>query len=154
MRNPPKRWTLAQWGLLVIALIHVPWAVAGFIAEPSFAIGPDAPTASVLGMDYNGWHAVAGLMLFVPGLFLAVRNSWSVLYLLFAGVSGGLSGVWALASSRVLYVLHMPNHIPDAILHLVTATIMVAIAVIQVRRDGGWRNTLQDLPWRQLQTTT
>jgi hypothetical protein len=29
----------------------------------------------ILGMDYNGWHAVAGLALFGPGLIFAMRKS-------------------------------------------------------------------------------
>ena len=81
----------------------------GFIAEPSFATGPDAPTVQVLGMDYNGWHAVAGLALFGPGLVFAMRKSWSVLYLLVAAVAGALPGVWAFFSHQVAYVFTFPQ---------------------------------------------
>jgi len=81
---------------------HVIQAVIGFVAEPSFATGPDAPTVQVLGMDYNGWHAVAGLALFGPGLVCVLRKSWSVLYLLAAAVVGALPGIWAFSHTRSL----------------------------------------------------
>lgn len=95
-----RRWSFAQWGLLIISLFHVVQAIIGFIAEPSFAIGPDAPTTPILGMDYNGWHAVAGLALFGPGLLLCRWKSWAVLYLLLAAVAGALPGIWAFFQIR------------------------------------------------------
>lgn len=139
------KWSFAQIGLLTIAVFHVVQAVIGFIAEPSFATGPGAPTAQVLGMDYNGWHAVAGLALFGPGLVFAMRKSWSVLYLLLAAVAGALPGLWALFSHQVAYVFTFPNNTTDAIVHFVTAAVMIAVALIQIRIDGGLRNSLADM---------
>jgi Domain of unknown function (DUF4383) len=139
------RWSFAQWGLLIIAAIHVVQAVVGFIAEPSFATGPDAPTTQILGMDYNGWHAVAGLALFGPGLVLAMRKSWAVLYLLLAGVAGALPGIWAFFSHQVAFVFTFPNNTTDAIVHIVTAAVTITLAAVQIRLDGGLRNSLADL---------
>ncbi len=139
------KWSFAQIGLLVISAFHVIQAVIGFIVEPSFATGPDAPTAQVLGMDYNGWHAVAGLALFAPGLVFAMRKSWSVLYLLVAAVAGALPGIWAFFSHQVAYVFTFPNNTTDAVVHLITAAVMIAVAAIQIRLDGGLRNSLADL---------
>ncbi len=145
MTDTRRGWTFAQWGLLVICLVHLVQAVIGFIAEPSFAVGPGAPTVQILGMDYNGWHAVAGLALFGPGLVFCLRNSWAVLYLLAAAVAGGLPGVWALFSHQVAYVFPFPNNITDAVVHFVTAAVMAAVAGVQIRRDGGLRASLADL---------
>ena len=139
------KWSFAQIGLLAISALHVVQAVSGFVAEPSFATGPDAPTVQLLGMDYNGWHAVAGLALFGPGLVFAMRKSWSVLYLLFAAVAGALPGIWALFSHQVAYVLTFPNNTTDAVVHFVTAAVMIAVAVTQIRVDGGLKNSLADL---------
>jgi Domain of unknown function (DUF4383) len=139
------KWSFAQIGLLIIAAFHVIQAVIGFIVEPSFATGPGAPTAQVLGMDYNGWHAVAGLALFAPGLVFAMRKSWSVLYLLIAAVVGGLPGIWAFFSHQVAFFFTFPNNTTDAVVHLVTAAVMIAVAAIQIRLDGGLRNSLSDL---------
>lgn len=139
------KWSVAQAGLLIISVLHVIQAIVGFIAEPSFATGPDAPTVQILGMDYNGWHAVAGLALFGPGLVFARRKSWSVLYLLAAAIAGALPGIWAFFSRQVAFVFAFPNNVTDAVVHLVTAAVMVAVAVIQIRIDGGLRNSLADL---------
>ncbi|MBN3511347.1 DUF4383 domain-containing protein [Mycolicibacterium septicum] len=140
-----QRWSFAQWGLLIISLFHVVQAIIGFIAEPSFAIGPDAPTAPILGMDYHGWHAVAGLALFGPGLVLCWRKSWAVLYLLLAAVAGALPGIWAFFSNQVAYVFAFPNNITDAVVHMATAAVMLAVAGVQIYRDGGLRNSLSGL---------
>jgi hypothetical protein len=139
------KWSFAQWGLLLICLFHVVQAVIGFIVEPSFATGPGAPTAQVLGMDYNGWHALAGLALFAPGLFFAVRKSWAVLYLLIAATAGALPGIWALFSDQVAFVFTFPNNTTDAVVHLITAAVMFGVAGVQIRSDGGLRNSLADL---------
>lgn len=140
-----KQWSFAQWGLLIISLFHVVQAIIGFIAEPSFAIGPDAPTTPILGMDYNGWHAVAGLALFGPGLVLCWRKSWAVLYLLLAAVAGALPGIWAFFSNQVAYIFAFPNNITDAIVHMATAAVMLAVAGVQIYRDDGLHNSLSGL---------
>lgn len=139
------RWSFAQVGLVIICVFHVIQAVIGFILNPSFATGPDAPTVQLLGMDYNGWHAVAGVALFAPGLVFAIRKSWSVLYLLLAAIAGALPGIWAFFSHQVAFVFNFPNNTVDAVVHLVTAAIMVAVAAVQIRMDGGLRNSLADL---------
>jgi Domain of unknown function (DUF4383) len=139
------KWSFAQVALLIIAVFHVIQSVIGFILEPSFATGPDAPTTQVLGMDMNGWHAVAGLALFAPGLVFALRKSWSVLYLLFAAVAGALPGIWAFFSQQVAYVFSFPNNTTDAVVHLATAAVMIAVAMIQIRLDGGLKNSLAEL---------
>ena len=143
MTDRRRGWTFAQYGLLIIALAHVAQAIVGFIAEPSFATGPDAPTVQILGMDYNGWHAVAGIALFGPALFFCRRNSWAVLYLLVGAVAGAAPGIWAFFSQQVAYIFAFPNNTTDAIVHLVTAGIMLAVAAIQIRMDGGIRHSLQ-----------
>jgi Domain of unknown function (DUF4383) len=140
-----RQWSFAQWGLLIISLFHVVQAIIGFIAEPSFATGPNAPTAQILGMDYNGWHAVAGLALFAPGLLLCWRKSWAVLYLLLAAVAGALPGIWAFFSNQVAFIFAFPNNTTDAVVHLATAAVMLAVAGVQIYRDGGLRNSLAEL---------
>jgi hypothetical protein len=139
------RWSFAQVGLLIICVFHVVQAVIGLIVEPSFATGPNAPTVQLLGMDYNGWHAVAGLALFGPGLVFAFRKSWSVLYLILAAIAGALPGIWAFFSHQVAFVFTFPNNTTDAVVHLVTAAVMFAVAFVQIRMDGGLRNSLADL---------
>lgn len=133
------RWSFLQWAVLVIGVVHIVWAIAGWVAEPSFELGEHASATPVLGMDYNGWHAVAGLLLFGPALIVATRKSWSAWYCVLAGVGGGFAvGVWALFSDHVL-IFSFPNHITDAIEHMATGAVLLAIVAVQVVRDGGVR---------------
>lgn len=146
------RWSFAQIGLLIICAFHVVQAVIGLVINPSFATGPTAPTVQLLGMDYNGWHAVAGLALFAPGLVFATRKSWAVLYLLLAAIAGALPGIWAFFSHQVAVVFTFPNNVTDGVVHLVTAVVMLAVAAVQIRLDGGLRNSLADLRKRPSST--
>jgi hypothetical protein len=66
-----SRWTFAQWAIVVIAAFQIGWAIAGLLAEPSFHFGDGAPTERVLGVDFNGVHAVSGFLLFGPAFYFA-----------------------------------------------------------------------------------
>lgn len=76
---------------------------------------------------------------------LAARKSWAVLYLLLAAIAGALPGIWAFFSHQVAYVFTFPNNTTDAVVHLVTAAVMFAVAAVQIRMDGGLKNSLEDL---------
>jgi hypothetical protein len=128
-------WTLAQKGVLVICALQLAWALAGFIAEPSFDLGDSAPTATVLWVDFNGVHALSGLLLFGPGLVFATRPAWAVLYSFAAAGALIATGVWALLSTQPAYVFTFPNNERDAVLHLVTGFLFLGLGVAQVRRD-------------------
>lgn len=133
------QWSFLQWAVLVVGVAHIVWAVAGWIAEPSFAVGEHAPATQILGMDYNAWHGLAGLLLFGPALLAATRKSWAAWYCVIAALGGGFGvGIWALFSHNVL-VFSFPNHITDGIMHLVTGAGLLALVVVQVAWDGGLR---------------
>lgn len=66
-----------QWGIVVVAALQIVWATAGLIAEPGFHFGEDAPTEVVLGVDFNGVHALSGYLLFGPAFFFALRPRWA-----------------------------------------------------------------------------
>ncbi|MBF6174308.1 DUF4383 domain-containing protein [Nocardia blacklockiae] len=136
------RWSFLQWAVFVVGIAHVAWAVAGWIAEPSFAVGEHAPATPVLGMDYNGWHAVAGLLLFTPALAAALRKTWAAWYCVIAALGGGFAvGLWALFSDHVL-MFSFPHHHMDAIEHLVTGVVLLGLVGVQAVRDGGVRPVL------------
>ena len=130
-------WTFAQKAVLAICVFQIGWAVAGFIAEPTFATGADAPTERVLGVDFNGWHALSGLLLFGPGLIAALRPELTVLYCWAAAGALIATGVWALLSNQVAYFFTFPNNEADAVLHLATGLLFAGIAVAQGRLDRG-----------------
>jgi hypothetical protein len=64
---------------------------------------------------------------------------------LIAAVAGALPGIWAFFSHQVAFVFTFPNNTTDAVVHLLTAAVMFLVAAIQIRIDGGLRNSLADL---------
>src|SRR3954466_1145620 len=119
-----------QWAALVGSIVVGAWSLAGLIANPDFATGDSASAVRVLGVDMNGWHAVSGFLIVIPGLFATLRASWSALFNLAA--AGGLifTGIWALADAEVYGgVLYLPNGGADALLHFSVAAIFLAGAL-------------------------
>ena len=89
-------WTFAQKALVVLAALQLLWATAGFIAEPSFQIGSDAPTEKVLWVDFNGYHALSGFLLFLPAFYFARRPDWALYYTIYVAAALFITGIWAL----------------------------------------------------------
>jgi len=129
------QWTFAQWAIVVVAALQVVWATAGLIAEPSFQFGEDAPTEVVLGVDFNGVHALSGYLLFGPAFFFALRPRWAVLYAVGAAVVLISTGIWAAFSTSPAGIFAFPDNTADAILHIATGTIFAVIAAIQLGLD-------------------
>ncbi len=130
-----QRWTFAQWAVVVLASLQLLWALAGFFAEPNFSFGEDAPTKQVLGVDFNGVHALSGLLLFGPAFIFARNPRWAVLYALYAAAALILTGVWALLDTQPAYVFTFPNNTSDGIFHLITGFLFLDIAVMQFVLD-------------------
>jgi hypothetical protein len=66
------------------------WSVPGLIINPDFAIGDDATSKLVLGVDMNGWHAVSGFLITVPAFLVARRPYLATVFC--AASAGGLLG--------------------------------------------------------------
>jgi hypothetical protein len=130
-----SRWTFAQWGIVVLATLQLLWAIAGLIAEPSFHFGEGAPTKVVLGVDFNGVHALSGLLLFGPAFFFALRPRWAVLYAIFVSAALILTGIWAAFSTSPAGIFAFPDNGADATLHITTGALFAAIAAIQIGLD-------------------
>jgi hypothetical protein len=128
-------WTFAQKGIMVLAALQLAWSLAGLIAEPSFSLGADAPTRRILGVDFNGVHALSGFLLFLPAFYFALRPRWALLYAI--GVSGALivTGIWAAFDTSPAGVFAFPDNSADAILHLTTGALFGIVAAIQIAQD-------------------
>jgi hypothetical protein len=115
-----------QWAAILGSIVVVVWSVAGLIANPDFSTGDSATSVRVLGVDMNGWHAVSGFLIGIPGLYAALRPSWSGLFCL--GAAGGLiiTGIWALVEAQVYGVLYLPHGGADAALHFAVSAIFLA----------------------------
>ena len=128
-------WTFAQKGIVVLAAIQLLWALSELVAEPSFQLGDDAPTEQVLWVDFNGYHALSGLLLCGPAFYFARRPDWALYYAIYAAAALVLTGIWALFEEQPAWVFTFPNNLNDAIFHLVGGAFFAAVALIQVARD-------------------
>ena len=140
-----KRPAFIQVAVFLISLAFLVWSVAGLIANPDFATGSDATSRQVLGIDFNGWHAVLGFALFGPGLLFALRKHWALLFALAAIVSLVASGSWALLDTRPVDVLYFQHNGADAALHFSSAAaygIAVIIHWLRSPRRGAAGHTI------------
>jgi Domain of unknown function (DUF4383) len=116
-----------QWAAIIGSLAVLVWSVPGLIINPDFSTGNAATAERVLGVDMNGWHAVSGFLVAIPGLFAALRREWAALFNLAAAGSLIATGIWALLDTRVAAGLfYFPNGGADAILHFGTSAIFLA----------------------------
>jgi hypothetical protein len=116
-----------QWAAIVGSVAVLVWSVPGIIINPDFATGDAATSEVVLGVDMNGWHALSGFLIAIPGFFAALRREWSALFCLAA--AGGLvaTAIWALGSTEVAAGLfYFPHNEADAVLHFGTSAIFLA----------------------------
>ena len=132
---PRTRWTFAQWAIVVIAAFQIGWAIAGLLAEPSFHFGDGAPTERVLGVDFNGVHALSGFLLFGPAFYFALKPRWALLYAIYVAAALIVTGLWAIWSTSPAGIFTFPNNNADAILHLATGALFGIVAAIQLGLD-------------------
>jgi hypothetical protein len=130
-----ERWTFAQKGIVVLAILQLAWATAGLIAEPSFSFGADAPTEQVLWVDFNGVHAASGFLLFLPAFFFALRPAWALGYAIYVAVVLVVTGIWALLSSEPAGVFTFPNNETDGLFHIATGAVFGLVAALQLVLD-------------------
>jgi hypothetical protein len=126
-----NEWTFAQKALVVLAGLQLLWATAGFIAEPSFHVGADAPTEKVLGVDFNGIHALSGFLLFLPAFYFARRPDWAFYYDVYVVAALWITGLWALFEEQPAWVFTFPSNVNDGIFHLATGALFAVLAAIQ-----------------------
>jgi hypothetical protein len=125
--TPERPLQPVQWAAILGSVAILVWSVPGLIVNPDFHIGDSATSVRVLGVDMNGWHAVSGFLVAIPGFYAALRRSWSALFNLAA--AGGLlaTALWASLSTQVAGGLfYFPHGDADVLLHIGTSTIFLA----------------------------
>jgi hypothetical protein len=128
--RPEQPLAPVQWAAILGSLAVLVWSVPGLIVNPDFSAGDAATTEVVLGVDMNGWHAVSGFLVAVPGLFAALRASWAAPFTLAGAGALIATGVWALLDTYpAAGLFYFPNTTGDAILHFATSAIFVAGAL-------------------------
>jgi hypothetical protein len=123
--------SVVQRGVFVASLLSIVWSVAGLIANPSFATGAAATSERVLGVDFNAWHAISGLLLFIPGLVSARRRRWAILFAAYAMVAMASTGVLALFDSRPYGLFPFSHQNADAILHFSSTAVFGAVLLAE-----------------------
>jgi hypothetical protein len=126
-----RTWSFLLVGILVLVVINTAWAIAGLIANPSFATGDAVTYVRVLGVDFNGWHALAGLVVFLPGFYLLVRPDLARVYAVAVAVALVPSGLIALATSRPLGIFPYEHQLAEVAYHVVTAALFVGLVVAE-----------------------
>jgi len=122
-----RPFTPVQWAAVVGSLAILVWSIPGMIVNPDFAIGDSATAELVLGVDMNGWHALSGFLLAIPGLLVASRPHLAALFNLSAAAGLITTGVWALFDTQVAGGLFsLPHTASDALLHFATSAIFLA----------------------------
>lgn len=129
------QWSFVQIAVLVLATVLTLWSLAGLIVNPDFTTGASAPTEQVLGIDFNGWHAVSGFLLFAPAFVAVARREWALAYAIAAGLALFVTSVWIWLDTEPLFVLHLPNNASDAVFHMFFALAFLTAAAIQIRQD-------------------
>ena len=125
--KPERPLQPVQWAAIVGSIAVLVWSVPGLIVNPDFSTGDSATAVRVLGVDMNGWHALSGFLVAIPGLFAALRAQWSALFNLAAAGSLLATAVWAAASTHVAAGLfYLPHQGADVLLHIGTSMIFLA----------------------------
>ena len=126
MLKPERPLQPVQWAAILGSIAVLVWSVPGLIINPDFSLGGSASAVRVLGVDMNGWHAVSGFLVAIPGFYAALRASWSALFNLAAAGALTLTGIWALADAQVYGgILYLPNGGADALLHFSVSAIFL-----------------------------
>jgi hypothetical protein len=104
--------------------------VAGLVANPDFSTGEDVTAVAVLGVDFNGWHAVAGIALWAPAFIAARRTDWALIYSLAVIVVGLLPAPVMLIDQEPLGLMAFPNTATDIAYHVIGAGILAAVVAV------------------------
>ena len=119
--------------LCVVAIVH---DIIALWINPDFGIGANAHTVKFMWVDYNGWHAVAGFGLFVPGLFAWRRADLARVYSLAVVLALLVTAAWGLLDQNPLAILSFPDQSADGIFHVSVAALFVVPMLIDAIRGA------------------
>ena len=140
-------WSPARVFMAVSAVFHIPVAVAGFVYDRTFPIGPGAAAsaggAHVFGVfETNGWHTLGALLVGAVSLYYVLRPR------------GARDGALALGlfhvglfASLVLWepsTFWIASNAADQAIHASTAVGGIGSALLTARsprRIASWRTT-------------
>jgi hypothetical protein len=116
-----------------MSVFQLVWATAGMIANPDFATGAAATSTQVLAVDFNGWHALSGMLAFGPGLLAARRPDWSRWFSWAIMPAVTLPAIVAFFDPSIGGLVRFDHVTPDFILHTLTAAYFAVLLYIDHR---------------------
>jgi hypothetical protein len=128
--------TLAQRASVALGAFFLITGVIGLIINPDFGTGANM-SAELFLVDWNGWHAVATLLLGATAFVAAARPVWATGFLAYSVVVNLTTAVLALFDKTPLGILDLPNVATDVALHVLVSAVSAAVLLIQLRRDRG-----------------
>lgn len=133
--TPPRDWTVAQHFAIWLGVFAVLIGLVGLALNPDFSVGDDASVESFIGLDWNGWHGLAAILVGVPGLTTAWYPGFAIPYLVLRAAGDAALGLWAAVDDRPLGVLFLPTT-GDAVWHVAIAVVATLGIVLGIRRPG------------------
>ena len=118
---------LFRMTLLALCLTAVAHDAIALAINPDFGVGAAAHTVKLHGVDYNGWHALAGFALFGPGLIVWRRATLARIYALAVVLALLVTAGWGLVDPNPLGILSLPDQRADAIFHVCIAAVFVVV---------------------------
>ena len=118
---------LFRMTVLTLCLAAVVHDVIALAINPDFGIGAGAHTVKFHGVDYNGWHAVAGFALFGPGLIVWRRAALARIFALAVVLALLVTTGWGLLDPNPLGILSFPDQRADAIFHVCVAAVFAVV---------------------------
>ena len=122
--------TLAQVYAMVLGGVLVLVGIAGFLVEPSFAVGDSAQRGTLIVFDINGWHNVVHLLSGIVGLAMAGTAAKARLFSIGYGVVYVLVTILGfIVGDGGLLLSIIPINTADNLLHLAIAVTGIAIGL-------------------------
>ena len=135
---PRTQWTFAQWGIVVLATLQLALGDRRPDRRAELRLRRrSARRERVLGVDFNGVHALSGFLLFLPAYYFALKPRWAVLYAIYVAVALIVTGIWAIFATSPPASSPSPTTTPTPYFHLATGALFAAVAVVQLALDRG-----------------
>lgn len=129
-----KSWTFLQKMNLVLGIMFLAHAIGGMVVNADFATGDSATAENFLWMDWNGWHALSGILLWTTALAVAPRADLSKLFAWLILATNIPVVIWLLFDSVPFGLFALPTT-EDLIFH--TAIVVVyALTLLATRKKS------------------
>ncbi len=129
-----KSWTFLQKMNLGLGVVFLAQAIGGMVVNPDFAVGDNATSEVFLWMDWNGWHALSGILLWSTSLAVVPRADLSRLFGYLIVATNVPIVIWMLFDSVPFGLFALPTT-GDLIFHAAIVAVY-ALALLATRKKA------------------